>query len=1109
MKIYRKKFWYCCLAFLFFFYTIAGFWMLPFIASKNLPPLLSKTLGTDVTIGAISFNPYTMQLELSDITIEDKNERDFFTLKALDIDFSPISSLFNRSIGFDALRFKRPAIHIVIEEDGSFNFSNILKHLEKKQTPSDTKSLSDTSSLPPLRIRQFAIESATLTFEDLSKAEPVKIVATNYNFGIENISTLPNEYGFLVYEIETKDTAFVRSFSKISLNPFYVRGELDIQSANLKKINHYLKESTTLDLREGRGDLSLTYNIEQTHPGIRAKITKGRLAIHNFRLDDAVSTPATIDLFEIRNIDAEWPERSVSIDEVILDNAKLYTAVDKQGSFSFNTWKKRAQPVKRKIPTSTEPITAAMSPWKIGIKEVRIDNLHTRLEGPLYFVDADHTHSFEALHFETNGTVQVLLEHLNLHNIEITEKEGENTPLRIKRVELKRGLLRLPQKKLAIEEINIDRPDIRLVLFKNGQSNIQKLFLSKQKNSSKRKSVKPDHTKPFGVTLKNLDLQDGVFRFEERRVKDPLRLTAQKVGFHLVGFAFPQKERSSFRLSLKTPSEGTISAEGSLLLSPLKADFTLQTSDVAITPYVPYVQKFLNIDIPEGSLNSHAEISYNTSLQPKATIDYSLDLKHLKIDHALTGSEIFSVERITVKPAHLELGPNAMKIDKVVLEEPYIRVHVAKDKSTNLDRLVKRGPAKDKNIKMATTKKRESLNYSLTKVEIKKGRSDFSDLSLPLPFATHIQDLKGEAIGISSLPDNLASIQLKGIVDRYGMANIKAFLIAADPIRKSEIDIDFRNLDVTNLSPYTGKYIGYTIKDGRLWLKLKYTIEDGKLLSENKIVLKKLELGDKIESDESIEAPIQLAIALLKDSNGIIDLDIPLEGNVTDPKFKVGKVVWQAIGNMISGIVTAPFRFLGNMLGIKGEELQYVDFEPGSDTIDPTEREKLDKLVEIFKKRPLLKLELTGSYHIDADSSGIRRRKLKDILTASSGRQGSEKIKNEVTIHLLERVFVDRAGIQALDKVKKTYVEGLKENKEKPDSGKYFDTLYAALLKSVPVTTEELRRLADNRAENIASYLEKRGIERMRTAIHQPKALQTVAQTGMIPLKLELGGLSK
>ncbi|WP_457597904.1 DUF748 domain-containing protein [Hydrogenimonas sp.] len=1086
-------------------YTIAGFWLLPSLGDRKLPPLLSETLGTPVTMGSISFNPFTMALTIPDIAILDGNGSDLLRLEAITLDLDPVDSLLTLTADIKALRLKKPQITVVMHRDGSFNFSPILEHLSRRKTPKKEPE-SESGEPPRIHLGQFAVEEARVRFRDERPATPVELEASDLNFGIEHLRTYPSPSGAMAFEIETERGAVIRAYSALSLTPLQLDGNFSIEGLPLAPFTPYLQQSTRLGVTNGSGALALDYRLFDRNGTLSARIDNGRLRLVDVDIADESTRPLSIGRFLVEGVSLRWPEQRLFVEGVSLERSQLLLSQDEKGDLSFRRWL-REEPPKSKEKSAGKPESAPEArPWHIDVAAVTLSDLHTRFSAPLYRVDADHTHRIEEIAFDTNGSLRLVLRSLALERVTIADEKRRQTPVKAARIALKDGVLQLPGQRLDIEAVTLDGPRLSATLFKDGQTNLQRLFSAGASEPEKAAPAKGEEAaKVFRVTLKRFDLSDGSLRFEDRSGEKPIRLALEKITFDMERLAYPQKSAAPFHFRLATPAKGTLRSEGTLLIDPLKADGKLKLANVALSPYLPYLQRFANLEIPSGTLGLEAAVYYDGERQPKATIDYRLTLENLRIDHALKREKIASFRRIVAADAHLQLMPGNMKIETLRIEEPYARVHIAQDRSTNLDGIVKKAekaPAKKSVSKSAERK--EPFNVTITRLKIEKGSSDFSDLSLPLPFRTHIHDLEGEALGIGNLPGNEAKIALKGVVNRYGMAKIDASLITQNPLERSRFDIDFRNLDMTNLSPYTGKYIGYAIKDGRMWLKLSYLIDEGRLKSDNKIVLKRLELGEKIESNESINAPIHLALALLKDADGVIDLDIPVEGNVTDPQFRIGKVVWQAIGNMISGIVTAPFRFLGSILGIKGEELQYLAFEPGGGTIDPTEREKLDRLAEAFAKRPLLALKITGVYHPKADTEAIAEAKLQALLAKSLGDRKVETIKEEQTLPLLERLYRERAGTKALETLKKGYRERLRKSGKSEDTRGYIQTLRKALRERFTVSTAELVQLADQRARRVADYMAGRGVGPERLDIRKSVAVEELTETGLVPMKLDL-----
>src|SRR4029077_14477171 len=186
-------------------------------------------------------------------------------------------------------------------------------------------------------------------------------------------------------------------------------------------------------------------------------------------------------------------------------------------------------------------------------------------------------------------------------------------------------------------------------------------------------------------------------------------------------------------------------------------------------------------------------------------------------------------------------------------------------------------------------------------------------------------------------------------------------------------------------SPYSMKFAGYKIAEGKISLDLQYKVRNSQLEGTNQIVIDKLTLGERVESPDALKLPLELAIAILKDSDGRIDLGVPVSGNTNDPQFSYGAVIWKAIGNVLTKIVTAPFRALGGMFGMSGEKLEAIDFDPGSDRLLPPEREKLKQVAQVLSKRPQLKLSVPGQYSEAADGAALKSRAVRVEIARRTG----------------------------------------------------------------------------------------------------------------------------
>jgi hypothetical protein len=247
----------------------------------------------------------------------------------------------------------------------------------------------------------------------------------------------------------------------------------------------------------------------------------------------------------------------------------------------------------------------------------------------------------------------------------------------------------------------------------------------------------------------------------------------------------------------------------------------------------------------------------------------------------------------------------------------------------------------------------------IARVRVVDGSMNYADYTFQPHFATGILGLNGSITGLSGRPDARAIVQLDGAVDRYAPVTIRGQVNYFAPFPFTELAISFHNIELTTFSPYSGKFAGYRIDRGKLSLDMSYHIADRRLDASHHVVIDQLELGDRVESPDALAIPVKLAVALLKDRDGVIDLELPVTGSIDDPTFALGEVLWKVFRNLLVKAVTSPFALLGSLGGAgAGEELQFVDFAPGSAALDPLNAAKLGKLRQALASRPALQLDV-------------------------------------------------------------------------------------------------------------------------------------------------------
>jgi hypothetical protein len=395
------------------------------------------------------------------------------------------------------------------------------------------------------------------------------------------------------------------------------------------------------------------------------------------------------------------------------------------------------------------------------------------------------------------------------------------------------------------------------------------------------------------------------------------------------------------------------------------------------------------------------------------------------------------------------------------------------------------------------------LQVLIAGLRLVDARLDFSDASLPLPFSARIHDLAG-AIDVLASEGNAAStLDFEGQVDEYGLVRIDGTTRALAFDAQSDVTMRFENLEMPRFSPYVIAFAGRQIADGRLDLDLEYHIADGQLEGANAIVMRDLRLGERVEHPDAMSLPLDLAVALLKDANGVIDVDLPVEGDINDPQFSYGGVIWKAVVNLITGIVTAPFRLLGNLVGAGSDDFDAILFEPGRADVAPPEREKLVKLAAALVQRPDLGVEVPGVVWPEQDGAALAAATVSDQVEAELG-MPIEQAGADDRLAALERLYEAGDRQPPLQALRTAHSTPDDSGSAVLETVAYAGAVRAALEDGVIVGGDELDALARARAQAVAGLLlEQEGLGAGRVVETGP--VQATAEADLDRIELRLG----
>ncbi|CAN7243830.1 DUF748 domain-containing protein [Pseudomonas umsongensis] len=574
-------------------------------------------------------------------------------------------------------------------------------------------------------------------------------------------------------------------------------------------------------------------------------------------------------------------------------------------------------------------------------------------------------------------------------------KAPDGRPLaKLERLDISETTVDLAKQQVVVGKIRSHKLETWAALEADGQLDWQKLFASQPSRPAAKANAEPPSTpaaadspkpepatpgKPWQVLLNDVQLRDYKVHLADRKAQPAVELELSPLNLDLQ--KFDSLNGSPFLLKLDTGvgKQGKLTADGEVNLDPVSARLNVQTKDIDLRVAQSYISPFIRLELRSGMLGSDLAVNLKSTDPLALSVTGRAQVDQLHTLDTLKTRDFLKWQQLVVEGLNYQHG-DSLSIDKINLLQPYARFMINDDRTTNIDDLLIPQPA-DAGAKPAAAKptasKDKPLGIHIGGIAINDGSANFADFSLTPNFATAIQQLNGSIGTIDSRQAKPASVDIKGKVDRYAPVTIKGAVNPFDPMASLDIATSFKRVELTTLTPYSGKFAGYRIRKGRLNLDLHYVIVKGQLKAENKVVVEQLQLGEKVDSPDAVSLPLKLAIALLKDVDGKISIELPVSGDLNNPQFSVMPIVWQTLRNLIVKAAAAPFKLIGGLVAGGGsQDLGTVAFAPGSSELNKDAEAALVKLSQALKERPALRLEIEGTAAKSSDGPLLAEQRL-------------------------------------------------------------------------------------------------------------------------------------
>ena len=489
-----------------------------------------------------------------------------------------------------------------------------------------------------------------------------------------------------------------------------------------------------------------------------------------------------------------------------------------------------------------------------------------------------------------------------------------------------------------------------------------------------------DPSAPWQFRIDRVAIEDHHVDFEDRSTTPPARVALSPIKFELEDITQDLTRSLPMRLELGFPGDGRVRVEGPVRIDTPRAELDVRVTDFDLRPYEPYWLPSLDVDLTSGRLSAEGQLRVDAAGDaPEIAYAGGVRLDDLRTVDRTMRADLLAWSALELRGIELQTAPMEVGLERVVLRDPRASLVVAQNGATNLSTVVV-GSGADEGAAPAGQGDTAPMPVRIGAVEIVNGGAEVEDRSVRPTFKTGISALGGTVTGLSSERSSPAKVDFTGRLDDVTPVRIGGVVSPLAERTYLDLKLAFENLSMTPLSPYTGKHIGQAIARGKLYLDVEYIVDGSSLVGENTVFLDQFTLGDRVDSPDAVKLPVGLAIALLKDRNGEIHIDLPVRGELDDPEFSVAGLIFGALGNLITKVALSPFAMLGGLAGGDGEEMKRVAFTPGESALDSAEGAKLDQLAGALVERPTLVLEVTGHAAHGEDRLALQRRAFERAL---------------------------------------------------------------------------------------------------------------------------------
>ena len=546
---------------------------------------------------------------------------------------------------------------------------------------------------------------------------------------------------------------------------------------------------------------------------------------------------------------------------------------------------------------------------------------------------------------------------------------------------------------------------------------------------------------------------------------------------------------------------GRLSINGQATLAPFTLEAGLSGSGIALAQFGAYINQAANLEVRNGLLSVDGNLDLDQQQDPMTgTFSGTGGVESLDLRLGDSDQPLIRWQSVRLEPLEYNVAPARLQIGTITLAGPAVNVVRDSNGVHNVERIVRSSPSDESSPAEETTSSdgEPDFIFRIGQLMLEEGDISYTDRTLDPTFATRFDQLRGSVTGLSNVAPQQGQVSIQGRVGDVATMALDGSVGTLGTDGASDLKLTMENVSLPMLSPYFGRYLGYSVDSGKLKLDLDYKFSGSRLDAANSVILDRLELGGPVPSDEAVSAPVKLGLALLRDRQGVIDIDLPISGDLESPDFNIGQVVMRTFVNLVAKAATSPFSMLGSIAdfaGLSGEELGSVRFEAGRTELADGEDVKLEALGKALNERPDLALKVRGAVAPEADGDALRRQKLFEQLGIANGAAASARIDR------LEQAYADSDYVASVEAFRNDVAGGNAE----PGEREWEQALVKRLIANVELPPEALGNLATSRGVWLRKQmLQEHGASENQVYLLDPVRDATADEAATVTISFEL-----